>query len=313
MAVQEQQQQQQHRRGAHTTWPEEQLLDAPHTCPLRRALSGPCTRHLVLCQGLRTLCALDGEGGHYYGLPEEAGLQHMPVVLDPTATAAKPSGRERQSPGVTLLAPQSLNNLIVLLAMQPSSSEAGGGEAEPPDRATRLHLMLRVARAAAAAAGVRAAGAGVGGGSSGAGSSGGSGAMQYGIAPLNVVRPAMCALEFAWRLMPPRGVYGSRRRDGALRRWAQAAAEVAGGLSQCWAALHDWDERTVIRLGGRLGQLLGLNVDAVPQLDARGGLTCTCMCACTCMCSCCTAGCCPACRSLRMVVPGVYFAVQAAL
>ncbi len=240
---------------------QEHVVRALHACPLRRALSGPCARLLVLATGLRTLCALDGEGGHYYGLPEAAGLQHLPLVLNPEEEDEVQRQRLR---GVVVIGCNPLVNLLTLLVMRRCGSEAGA-RAEPPSRGTRLHLTLRVARAAAGGAAAAAAAAGEG--SSRSRRTVGGGHPTYALPPVDAIYVAVMGLHLAWRHVPPAGRDGSRRRE-ALRRWATAAAAVADGVARCGAVLQgpDWDDDVAYQLG----LLLALHPTMVPRLEHAG-------------------------------------------
>lgn len=221
----------------------EHVEAALHTCPLRRVLPGPCARLLVLSTALRTLCALDGQVGHCYGLPEAAGLQHLPLVLNPEERVEV---RRQPLPGMVVIGCTPLLSLPGLLAMRRCGSEAGA-RTEPPSGGTRLRLNLRVARAAAGAAGegsIRSRRT-VGGGDS-----------TYALPPVNAMGVAVTGLHLVWRHVSPAGRDGSRRRE-ALRRWAAAGAAVANGMARCVAVLQgpDWDDD----LASQLGLLLALH------------------------------------------------------
>ncbi len=226
---------------------------------LRQVLSGPCARHLVLCAGLTALSALDG--GTTYGMPGGAGLQQlMPAVL-PTRSELV---WQRRSQTVQLNV-DALLNLLNLLAMRPCDPEA-----EPPGRAMRLQLTLRVARAAvAAAASATATGRSQGG-------------PQYYLERGDAAMVAVQALHFALRHMPPPGDgqgdgdHGSRRRLRALRRWAALAEEVARKAAPERSDGHGNEGGAV---GRRLGLLLGLDPRLV-RPETPGGECGLCLCTC---------------------------------
>ncbi len=259
-------------------------LAAAHVSLLRRVLSSPCARHLALCRGLSSLCALDG--GSTCGVPEEAGLQHLSV--EPLGGVADPKQQENQHNAHTA----ALLNLLFVLAMRPC--DPAGQEAEPPGRASRLQLTLRMARAAASAASAastsngsggvgvggsssRSDGSGGGGGSScgdsgGVGGSGGTGrdggsgsASCFVVGALNLY-VAVQALHLAWRHVPaPRGPDGGRRRHAVLRQWAATAELVARrGVATAGhtEVLH------------RLGLLLGLHPSMVGPVSREGKVGC---------------------------------------
>ncbi len=250
----------------------EHQLGPEHLRLLRRVLSGPCTRHLVLCMGLRTLCELDG--GPTYGLPEAAGMQRLPFAVPGQC----PGGE-----GLLVLHGSPLHNLITLLAMRPGeegegaqgvpgpASRPGGsgtaafaaarsrGVAQPPGRGTRLQLTLRVARAVAAAA-VRARNRGAPGGPTCAV-----------VEPASAAAVAVQALHLAWRHVPPPasgkgggGGGGGGRRRAALRQWAAVAAEVACSGPVMRPSL---EEAQALE---RLGLLLGLHPSVVGPLSPEG-------------------------------------------
>ncbi len=251
----------------------EHQMDPEHLDLLRRVLSGPCIRHLVLCMGLRALCELDG--GPTYGLPEAAGLKQLPL-----AVLTLPENQD-----LLVLQNGPLHNLITLLAMLPYGEEEGaqGGAApasclggsgtaaaaapaarsrggvEPLGRGTRLQLTLRVARAVAAAA-ARARNRGAFGGPTCAV-----------VEPANDAEIAVQALHFAWRHVPPPppgrgcgGGGGGRRRRAALQQWAAVAAEVACSAPVVRPTL----EEEALQ---RLGLLLGLHPSVVGHLSPEGG------------------------------------------
>ncbi len=218
------------------------LLQSPtQVSLLRRVLFGPCIRHLVLCAGLNALSALDG--GSTYGIPEGAGLQRLVPILPPSPSEQE----EQQQDQMVRLNLDSLLNLLTLLAMRPCDPEA-----EPPGRAMRLRLTLRVARAAVAA---------VSASSTGRPQDGPQCYLQRGDAATVAVQ----ALHSALRHMPPPGDgegdgegdgRGSHSRLQALRRWAALAEAVARNAapernSGCWSEKGD--------VGHRLGLLLGLD------------------------------------------------------
>ncbi len=217
---------------------------------IRRALSGPCTRHLVLCAGLNALRALDG--GSTYGMPEGAGLQLLMPVF--------PSTRPEQG-GQQQLDADALLNLLTLLAMRSCDPDA-----EPPGRAMRLRLTLRVVRAAVAAAAAAAD----------ASRSGPSpGEPHYFLKRGDAAMVAVQALHFALRHMPPpppagdreyKGGGGGGRRFQALRRWAALAEEVA-----CKAAPTRGGGVWSGDAGRRLGLLLSLDTGVVRPETAGGG------------------------------------------
>ncbi len=220
-------------------------LDSAHMSLLHRVLSGPCARHLVLCQGLRTLCALDGGG--FYGLPWEAGLWGLPLCR----VLGKEEEVEEQ-PQHLRVDGTPLCNLVDMLAMRPRGDPEA--EAQLPSRGTRLQLTLRVARAAAGA------------GSSGSGSGGGGCQRSplYVLDQAQAAFAAVTALERAWRHMPPpRGPARLDRRRAALRRWAAAAEQVA--RSGVVTGAHP-------TVAYRLGLLLGLHPSAVGPLVPQGGI-----------------------------------------
>ncbi len=211
---------------------------------IRRVLSGPCTRHLVLCTGLNALSALDG--GTTYGTPEGAGLQRLMPTLPPSPS-------EHQDQAARLHA-DSLLNLLTLLAMRPCDTEA-----EPPGRAMRLRLTLRVARAAVAVTSASRTGASQDG-------------PHFYLTRGDAALVAVQALQLALRHMPPPGdgdgdggsVGGSRRLQ-ALRRWAALAEEVARKAAPGSSDGH-WSG-DVCR---RLGLLLGLDPGVVRPETPRG-------------------------------------------
>ncbi len=218
-----------------------QGLAAAHMLLLHRVLSGPCARHLVLCQALRALCALD-KGGDY-GLPEDAALQSLPLCV-------VGDDEERQSRHV-LLDVDPLRNLVDMLAMRPCGSEAET-KAQPPGRGTRLQLTLRVALAAV---GAKA-------GASGGGGNGSQSRPRYILDRAASI--AVYALRTAWEHMPSsRGPAQADRRRAALRRWAAAAEQVA--RSGVATAAHPF-------VAHNLGLQLGLHQSAVGPLEQQGGI-----------------------------------------
>ncbi len=213
-----------------------------HDLPLlHRVLCGPCARHLVLCQGLRALCALDGGGD--YGAPEEAGLQGLHLCVE---------GDEGQPSQPVLINATPLRNLVAVLAMR-RGDPGPEAEAQPPGRGTRLQLTLRVALAAGGAK----AGAGGSGG-------GGSGSRLCYVDEEEAASIAVSALRIAWRHMPPPGGRArADRRRAALRRWAAAVEQAARsgvvtGAHSSPVAAH------------QLGLLLGLHPVAVGPLVPQG-------------------------------------------
>ncbi len=252
-------------------------LDDRHLCPLgarrrdlgsihanllRRILSGPCVRHLVLCMGMSSLRALDG--GSAYGLQQGAGTRNLaPEGVGATdGYEVMQQGHHHQQQTMALPATPLLN-LLTALAMRPRDPDA-----EPPGRATRLQLTLRVARAAAAAAAVPTASlraAEDAGGSRGS-SGGTNGSSQYVMDACDAPTCAVQALHFALRQLAPSGQQeGRRHRRAALRQWVVAAAEVAScGL----IAQAGFSERAAYRLG----LLLGLHPCVVHVLTSQGAL-----------------------------------------
>ncbi len=215
-------------------------LHAAHVSSLRRVLSGPCARHLVLCQGLRTLCALDGGGD--YGMPEAAGLQNLPVC-----GAVK---REDQQSQPVRIKATPLVNLVNLLATRPDAPGAGA-KAEPPGRGTRLQLTLRVALTAVGA-------------KAGAGGSRAQGRPCYALQQADGACAAVYALHCAWRHMPPpHGRLGADRRRAALRRWAAAVEQVvrSGVVAAEFAGLQQAND---------LGQVLRLHPSMAGPLGRQG-------------------------------------------
>ncbi len=246
-------------------WATDRRLDPTHILRLRRLLSGPCARHLVLCLGLRSLCELDG--GSMYGVPETAGLEELlPLTVHRSTT----SQQQAQRQGVWLREPDPLANLLTLLAMAPDDPEA-----EPPGRAMRLRLTIRVARAAVASAHVPRDGNGgssAGGGSGGPGGSGSgppSGSARA-LLQSDSTKIAVQALQFAVRHWPPpQGRGGGRRRRAALRQWAAAAEAVAcGGLVLVVGS--EWRDSSPYRLG----LLLGMHPSLMGALSRQGVCVC---------------------------------------
>ncbi len=221
-------------------------FDMLSTYLLRRALSGPCVRHLMLCMGLKALCALDG--GPTYGVPEGAGMQWLPL-----AVTTWPSGAQslplQQQPNFVLLSDLALLNLLMLLAMSPCDPDA---DAEPPNRGTRLRLTLRVAWAAVLAA--RKVEVPIPAGC-------GDNIVRYAMTPRDAGQVAVEALHFAWRHMPPPEGRGGSRRRAALREWAALVGEVARS-----ALVPSMEDKTAYRLG----LLLGAHPDLLRPSTANG-------------------------------------------
>ncbi len=220
-----------------------QHVGAAHMPLLDRVLSGPCARHLVLCQGLRALCALDGGGD--YGLPEEAGLQGLPLWV------VRDDGEETQH---VRLAATPLRNLVVMLAMH-RGDQGPEAEAQLPSRGTRLQLTLRVAHAAASRAKAEAGGSGSG-----------ESSQRCVLSQADAASIGVCALRMAWRHMPPpAGPARADRRRAALRRWAAAAEQVACRVAATGARLRP----VVVR---NMACMLRLHPSYVGPLERQGGL-----------------------------------------
>ncbi len=221
-------------------------LDAAHSLLLGRVLSGPCACHLALCQGLRTLCALDGGGD--YGLPEEAGLQGLPPCVIPDDEE-----EEEQHSRHVRLAAGPLQNLVAVLAMRRGEPGAEA-EVQPPGRGTRLQLTLRVAHAA-------------GGAKPEAGSSGSGSSQRYVVDQAEAAPIAVYALRMAWRHMPPPGGRArADRRRAALRRWAAAAERVARAGVAIGAVSHPL-------FGRHMALILRLHPSYVGPLEGPGKST----------------------------------------
>ncbi len=238
-----------------------QDVGAAHMPLLERVLSGPCARHLVLCQRLRTLCALDGGGD--YGLPEEAGLQGLPPCVIPDDEE-----EEEQHSRHVRLAAGPLQNLVAVLAMRRGEPGAEA-EVQPPGRGTRLQLTLRVAHAAGGAK------AGASGSGSGSGSGGSGSSPHYVLDQPEAAFISVLALNMAWRHMPPPppagGTARADRRWAALRRWAAAAEQVARSGVVTGAHCHPL-------VPDRLGLLLGLHPSVVGPLQPQGAWVAVKMC-----------------------------------
>ncbi len=230
-------------------------LDAAHVSLLRCALSGPCVRHLVLCTGLRALCALDGGGD--YGLTQVPGAQWLPPELPGVVQTNQHQQQEHQVGMGSLF---ELLNLLTLLAMSPCDPDA-----EPPGRDTRLQLTMRVARVAMAVAACRTrpAVAGSGGGGGGDGDGDDDGDLQCSAALV-----AVQALHFAWRHMPPPEDQDDGRRSEAVGEWAALLGEVAGSGLVTGAEVQE-------RVAYRMGLMLGLHSDLVgPHYTGGAFLAC---------------------------------------
>ncbi len=220
-------------------------LDAAHVPLLGRVLSGPCARHLVLCQGLRALCALDGGGD--YGLPVEAGLHSLPLCKG----GHEDEDQEELSQRVRL-AVGPFQNLVAMLSMH-RGDQGGEEEAQLPGRGTRLQLTLRVVHSAA---GAKAGGSG--------GGSGGSPRHVLDQAEAGFV--AVYSLHKAWRHMPPPCAPArANHRRAALRRWAAAAEQVARSGAATGA-------RSYPLCGRNLACMLRLHPSYVGAVERQGGL-----------------------------------------
>ncbi len=227
-------------------------LDTAHMSLLHRVLSGPCARHLVLCQGLRALCALDGGGD--YGLPEDAGLQGLPLGIE----GDEEEEEEGEPSQHVLMDLDPLCNLVDMLVMRPHGDQGPKVEAQPPGRGARLQLTLRVAHAAVGGAKPEAGGGGVGGS---------QGSPRYTLDQTEAATTAVKALDRAWQHVPPsRGRARLDRRRAALRRWAAAAEQVARSGVVTGAGSHPL-------CGRNLACMLRLHPSYVGRLERQGGLT----------------------------------------
>ncbi len=157
------------------------VLDAPRVAVLRRVLSGPCTRYLVLCLGLRTLSALDG--GSMYGLPEATWLEQRLEFRDTDCSGEEQQQQLEQQQSVPLH-PIPLLNLVQLLAVRPHGQEEADMEAGSREGAGAAAMGAEASAAARAGAdpeeraghGAGAAGAAAGVGAAAAGATESAGA-----------------------------------------------------------------------------------------------------------------------------------------
>ncbi len=281
------------------------VLDAPRVALLRRVLTGPCARHLVLSMGLRTLSALDG--GSMYGLPQGAGMEALVGLHNDGSKGDEQQQQQQQqhsSQQVRLLAPQSLRSLLMLLAVRPcdpagtgpqaeagivaeggtdgdaaaagdagtageAGAEAGSGVAGPPraERPAKRGLPCRAVRLEVTLRVARAA-AGAAARAEDCGAPGASVAPCYRLELCGAASmSAVQALQFAWRHMPkpPRNGGDGGRRRAAMREWAAAMADVASSGVVAHAPKN-------LRRPWRLGLLLGLAPHVVGPMSRRGAL-----------------------------------------
>ncbi len=190
------------------------VLDAPRVALLRRVLTGPCARHLVLSMGLRTLSAVDG--GSVYGLPQGSGLEALDELHHDDSGAADEQQRQQQHPSqqVRLLNPHPLRSMLLLLAVRPLDTAGVRSVAE-----TGMDGEAGAAVGVAGTVGVAGEEAGAARIDGGAGEEAGSGVTG----PPRAERPAR-------RGLPCRAV-----RLEVTLRVARAAAGAAASAGDCRA------------------------------------------------------------------------------